>query len=351
MTKKIRAALMGGTGYAAAELIRRLVTHPNVELVRVGSVDHLGENVGDVHRNFGRRLPYVFQNFTPEEICKDVDVVFLALPHKVSFEMAPKLFPFGVKIIDFSGDYRIRDAALYEKFYKVKHSNPENLSKFIYGLPELFKNQIKEANYVANPGCFPTSVALSLLPLAANGLLKGKVRIVGATGSSGSGVHPGEGTHHPTRSKNLKSYKPLNHQHEPEMEQTLILAGAKDFSLDFIPTSAPLTRGIITCAMLDLPREITEKDIAKLYESFYKDAPFVKLTGAKNQPEVASIAGTNFVEVGWSIKEERLGTKSFAALGAIDNLVKGAAGQAVQNLNLMFGLPETTALDDFALWP
>lgn len=351
MTKKIKAALMGGTGYAAAELIRRLVRHPHVELVRISSIDHVGENVGEVHKNFGNSLPYTLEDLTCQQVAKDVDVVFLALPHKVSFLKVPELMKEGVRIVDFSGDYRMQDVNLYNEYYKCTHSNPENISKFVYGLPELNKEKLLGAKYVANPGCFPTSLALGLLPLAKEGLLKGKIRTIGPTGSSGSGVHPQAGTHHPVRAKNLKSYKPLFHQHQPEMEQTLVMAGAKDISIDFIPMSAPLTRGILTNSIIDLPASITMEDIDRIYKEFYKNHPFVRVTGSKRLPEVAAIAGSNFVEVGYSLREEVFGTKSFAAICAIDNLVKGAAGQAIQNMNLMFQIDEMAGLDDFGVWP
>lgn len=351
MTKKIRASLMGGTGYAAAELIKRLLVHPNAELVHVASIDHVGENIGKVHRNFGNRLSYVFEDLTCEQIAKDCDIVFLALPHKISFQKAPGLFASGVKIVDFSGDYRIRDPKIYEKYYKATHSNPENISTFVYGLPELNRDRIREASRIANPGCFPTGTTISLLPLAKHGLLKGKVRVVAPTGSSGSGVAPQEGTHHPIRSLNLKSYKVLDHQHQPEMEQTLRDAGGLNISVDFIPISAPVSRGMLINAMVDLPAHVTEKEIYELYVDYFKDHPFVRILPLKSFPEVVAVAGTNYVDVGISLKAEHDGTKTFAAVTAFDNLVKGAAGQAVQNMNLMFGFAETAALEDFGSWP
>jgi N-acetyl-gamma-glutamyl-phosphate reductase len=349
--KKIKVSLMGGTGYAAAELIKRLLTHPNVELVKIASIDHVGENIGKVHKNFGNRLDYVFENLTAAQLAEQSDLVFLALPHKVSFSKMPEFFPFNVKLIDFSGDYRIQDAKIYEQFYGATHSNPENIKSFVYGLPELNKEQIEKATRIANPGCFATASALSVLPLAKAGLLSGKIRIVGPTGSSGAGVAPSEGTHHPIRHNNMKSYKPLNHQHQPEIEQTLRLAGGKNISIDFIPISAPLSRGILVNTICDLPANIKLSDIEQIYKDYYKNAPFIRLTGSKELPEVVSIAGTNFVEIGWALKEEFNGTKSFAAVCTIDNLVKGAAGQAVQNMNLMYGLEEMTGLDDFGRWP
>ncbi|MBL6990953.1 MAG: N-acetyl-gamma-glutamyl-phosphate reductase [Bacteriovoracaceae bacterium] len=351
MKEKINVAIMGGSGYASAELIKRLVEHPHVELKRISSIDYVGENIGVVHKNFGNRLPFILENLTPAQVANDCDLVFLTLPHKVSYQMVPKLMPTGVKIIDFSGDYRMKDVSVYESHYKTTHTNPENIESFVYGLPELNKNLIKEAHFIANPGCFPTAVALSLLPLAQNGLLTTKVRVVGPTGSSGSGVHPQAGTHHPVRSRNLKSYKPLFHQHQPEMEQVLTQAGGRDISVDFIPMSAPLTRGILTNAIVDLPKDITMEKIQKLYTDYYSDSPFVRVLSEKKYPETISIAGTNFVDIGISLRQERSGSKSFVAIASIDNLVKGAAGQAVQNMNLMYGFDEMTGLNDFGQWP
>ncbi|MBF0359395.1 MAG: N-acetyl-gamma-glutamyl-phosphate reductase [Oligoflexia bacterium] len=352
MTKKIKVSIMGGTGYAAAELIKRLLVHPHVELLRIASIDNIGKKVGDVHKNFGDRLSYVFQDLPAAEVVKDCDLVFLTMPHKVTFQKVAELMPFGVSMIDFSGDHRLRDMNSYEKFYETKHTHPENVEKFVYGLPELNRDKIKTAKYIANPGCFPTGTTLSLLPLAKNGLLNNqKVRLVAPTGSSGSGVKPSEGTHHPIRCLNLKSYKPLSHQHQPEMEQTLLDAGAKNVSLDFIPISAPLSRGMLTNIILDLPAHISEKDIEQMYRDYFRSHPFVRLTGTKNLPEVVAIAGTNFVEIGWVLREERNGSKSFAVISAFDNLVKGAAGQAIQNMNIMYGFEETMGIDDFGSWP
>lgn len=349
--KKIKAALMGGTGYAAAELIKRLIEHPDVELVRISSIDHVGENVGQVHKNFLNRLDYTFEDLTPEEVAKDVDIVFLALPHKVSYLIAPKLFDLGVKIVDFSGDYRIADVAVYEKYYATKHTNPENIKTFTYGLPELFRENIKSAKRIANPGCFPTATALALLPLAKAGLLSGKVRVIGPTGSSGSGVHPQAGTHHPVRYNNFKSYKPLTHQHQPEMLQVLTQAGGQNLAVDFIPMSAPFARGILINTIVDLDASVTEEKIFQIYDDYYKNEPFVRHLGNKSLPEVISVATTNHVDVGWSLKAEENGTKSFVAIASIDNLVKGAAGQAIQNMNIMFGLEETASLTDYGQWP
>jgi LysW-gamma-L-alpha-aminoadipyl-6-phosphate/LysW-L-glutamyl-5-phosphate reductase len=352
MDAKLKVSIMGGTGYAAAELIKRLVVHPHVEIVKISSIDHIGENVGKVHRNFGTRLPYIFEDLSAKELAEASDLVFLCLPHKVSYLMVPELLKHDVKIIDFSGDYRTQDAEVYNKYYKTEHTNPENLDKFVYGLPELNKELIRNAKYIANPGCFPTAVSLATLPLAKAGLLEGKVRVVGPTGSSGSGVHPSAGTHHPVRSLNLKSYKPLFHQHTPEMEQAMLQAGGKNVSVDFIPMSAPVTRGILVNCICDVPETVTEDQIKKIFEDAYANEPCTHTLPPKSYPETIAVAGTNHVQVGYSLKEDaHNGTKSLAVMACIDNLVRGASGQAVQNMNIMCGFEELTALDDFGTWP
>ncbi|MEI8347273.1 MAG: N-acetyl-gamma-glutamyl-phosphate reductase, partial [Pseudomonadota bacterium] len=299
MSKKIRVSVIGGTGYAAAELIRRLLNHPHVEISKLASIDHVGENIGQVHRNFGNRLPYIFENISPEDVAKQSDLVFLTLPHKISFTMIPRLFQSGVKIVDFSGDYRIQEPAQYEKYYQVKHSNPENIKTFVYGLPELNREQIAKATRIANPGCFATCTELALLPLAKQGILNNvRVKVCGPTGSSGSGVKPGEGTHHPVRVNNLKSYKPLDHQHQPEMEQTIRLAGSPKAHIDFIPMSAPLVRGILVNCMMDLPTSISDDELDKIYRDYYQKEPFVRVLPKKQFPETVNIYGTNFTEIG-----------------------------------------------------
>ncbi len=351
MKKTINAAIMGGTGYAAAELIKRLLIHPHAKITKIASIDHVGKNIGSVHRNFGTTLPYSFQDLTPTEAADGADVVFLTLPHKVSYLKVPELIKTGVNIIDFSGDYRTQNHDTYNHYYNTTHTNPENIKTFVYGLPELNRELISKATRIANPGCFPTAVSLAMLPISKAGLLTGKIRVVGPTGSSGSGVHPLAGTHHPIRHNNLKSYKPLYHQHQPEMEQILEIAGGKDISVDFIPMSAPFARGILVNCIVDLPPSVTTEDISKLYHDYYRTSPCIRLCEPGKYPEVINISSTNTVEIGWHLREERNGSKSFAVIAAIDNLVKGASGQAIQNMNLMFGLNENMALDDYGIWP
>src|SRR6186997_914271 len=235
MAKRFKAAIIGGSGYGGAELARRLLMHPDVELVRVASIDHVGEPLGAVHPNLDGATELVFEDLPPAEAAKGCDVALLALPHKVTAAKVPELIAAGVKIIDMSGDFRLRDAAVYEKFYGAKHPHPELLGTFVYGLPEVNRAAIKQAKYVASPGCFATTIELALLPLARAGILEGVVHVQGITGSSGSGVAPSAGTHHPVRAGNLRTYKPLEHQHVPEIGETLAQAGARDLALRFVP--------------------------------------------------------------------------------------------------------------------
>jgi len=353
---RVRAAIIGGTGYGGAELIRLLHPHPGVELVRVTSIDHVGEPLEAVHRNLGR-TGLVFEKVAPADAAADVDVVFLALPHKVSATLGEVLAGVPAKIIDLSGDFRLRDPDLYRTFYGDQHPHPQYLDgSWVYGLPELERAAIQGARRVASPGCFATTIALGLLPLAAGGLLAGAVHTVAITGSSGSGAYASAGTHHPLRASNLKTYKVLGHQHTPEIEQTLRLACVRgghtpDFQLAFVPVSAPLVRGILANTFVPLPAAVDGEQVAALFAEFYRDAPFVRVLGSKLGAEVIAVKGSMFVELSWSLGAAEGGTRQLVVTTALDNLVKGGAGQAVQSMNLMFGLPETQGLDAPALWP
>ncbi len=348
MAKRFKAAVIGGSGYGGAELIRRLLVHPDVELVRVASVDFIGEPLSAVHPNLERLTDLKFEGISPGEAAKGMDVVLLGLPHKVSATKMPELMATGARVVDLSGDFRLRDPAAYAKYYGGAHPCPDELTKgtFVYGLPELFREKIKNARYVASPGCFATTVELALLPLARAGLLTGPVEIVGITGSSGSGIAPSAGTHHPVRAVNLRTYKPLEHQHVPEIVQTLEDAGAKGVSLRFVPVSAPLSRGIfVTCFAHVDTSKVTADQVKKLYQETYAKEPFVRVP-AKRLPEVVAVSGSNFAEVGVQV-----GDGVVACFAATDNLIKGGAGQGIQNMNLMLGLDERATLEDPGGYP
>ena len=249
-----------------------------------------------------------------------------------------------------SGDFRLKNVASYEKWYQHRHPCPERLADFVYGLPELNRESIRRARFVAAPGCFATTIELSLLPLAKAGLLQGVVHVQGITGSSGSGVVPSAGTHHPVRAGNLRTYKPLEHQHVPEICETLTAAGARDLALRFVPVSAPLIRGILATGFLELPEEWSQERLLALYRDTFRKEPFVRVP-AKRLPEVAAVSGSNFAEVGVVAGPPRSGFRTVTVFGATDNLVKGGAGQAIQNMNLLLGLDEKASLADPGPWP
>jgi len=331
-------------------MIRRLLIHPDVELGRVVAVDHVGEPLGAVHPPLTGRNALRFENVPPEEAARGADVALLALPHKVSAHHAPAILAAGVKVVDMSGDFRLRDAAAYERYYGAKHPHPELLGSFVYGLPELNRDAIRTARAVASPGCFATTIELGLLPLARAGKLPRAVQVVGMTGSSGSGIAPTAGTHHPVRAVNLKPYKVLDHQHTPEILETLAAAGAPGIELAFVPVSAPLSRGILATTFVQLPADMTAESLTALYADAYAHEPFVRFVRDR-VPEVAAVAGSNYAEVGFTLGAPADGKRTLAIVSATDNLIKGGAGQAIQNMNLMLGLPETASLEDPGPWP
>jgi N-acetyl-gamma-glutamyl-phosphate reductase len=349
--KRFKAAVIGGSGYGGAEMIRRLLVHPDVELVRVASIDFVGEPLSAANPALDGLTELTFEGVAPAEAARGMDVVLLGLPHTVAASKVPELAAIpGLKVVDMSGDFRLKDVASYERWYKHTHPCPERLADFVYGLPELNRERIRRARFVASPGCFATTIELALLPLARAGLLEGVVHVQGITGSSGSGVAPSAGTHHPVRAGNLKTYKPLEHQHVPEIHEALAQAGAKDLALRFVPVSAPLARGIFATAFLELPEAWTQERLERLYRETYAGEPFVRVP-RKRLPEVAAVSGSNHLEVGVTAGPARAGLRTVTAFGASDNLVKGGAGQAIQNMNLMLGLDERASLADPGPWP
>jgi LysW-gamma-L-alpha-aminoadipyl-6-phosphate/LysW-L-glutamyl-5-phosphate reductase len=350
--KRFKAAVIGGSGYGGAEMIRRLLVHPDVELVRVASIDFVGEPLSAADPALEGLTPLTFEGLSPAEAAQGVDVVLLGLPHTVTAAKVPEIVAAApaVKIVDMSGDFRLQDAKSYERWYKHVHPCPERLRDFVYGLPELNRERIRQARYVASPGCFATTIELALLPLAKAGLLEGVVHVQGITGSSGSGVAPSAGTHHPVRAGNLRTYKPLEHQHVPEITEALTQAGARDLQLRFVPVSAPLVRGILATAFVELPEAWTQEKLEGLYRETFAGEPFVRVP-RKRLPEVAAVSGSNYAEVGVAAGTARGGTRTVTLFGATDNLVKGGAGQAIENMNLVLGVDERASLADPGPWP
>jgi len=349
---RLRAAVIGGSGYGGAEIIRRLLIHPGIELVRVASIDHVGEPVGAVHLPLAGRTDLRFEDLSPRDAATGCDVVLMGLPHRVSAQKAPEVLAAGAKVVDLSGDFRLRDGAAYARYYGTAHPRPDLLGTFVYGLPELNRDAIRAARAVASPGCYATTIELGLLPLARAGMLApgAVVHVTGMTGSSGSGVTPSLGTHHPIRAVNLKTYKVLDHQHTPEIVETLAAAGAPGIELRFVPVSAPLSRGILATIFVEVDAAQTADAISALYERAFAGEPFVRVVRDR-LPEVAAVSGSNFAEVGFTLGEPHAGRRTLVIVSATDNLIKGGAGQAIQSMNLMLGFPETTTLEDSGPWP
>jgi N-acetyl-gamma-glutamyl-phosphate reductase len=339
---RVRVAVFGGSGYGGAELLRILLFHPHAEVALVTANEHAGKAVGEVHRNLHGltrlRFAPVPEDF---ESLGELDCVFLALPHGQALEIAPRL-PSGVKAIDLSGDFRLRDASEFAAHYGRAHTAMSLQREFVYGLTEINREEIKRARLVSNPGCFATATLLGLAPLAATGALAGRVVVDAKTGSSGSGAKPAANTHHPQRSNAFYAYKPFTHQHVPEIEQTLRDVSAPrgwTNELVFMTHSLPVSRGIFASIYAEVGEGnlLTEQELSALYARFYRDSFFVRQV--KGSPDINWVKMSNFCDIGVAVRGRQI-----AVFSALDNLVKGAAGQAVQNMNLMFGLEEKTGL-------
>ena len=334
---KLKIAIFGGSGYGGSELLRILLQHPNAEIQFVTANEQAGKAVSDVHKNL---LGLTHLKFTkaPEnfESLSDIDCVFFALPHGQAMEIAPKL-PSNVKVIDLSGDFRLRDASVFATHYGREHPAMDTQAQFVYGLTETNREAIKSATRVANPGCFATATLLGLAPLVANNLLSCRVIVDAKTGSSGSGAKAAANTHHPQRSNSFYAYKPFTHQHVPEIEQELKQVGDWKNELVFITHSLPVARGIFASIYCEQEKEMSVAEARTMFAQFYRDSFFVRLVDGS--PDINWVKTTNFCDIGFAARGRQL-----VVFTAIDNLVKGAAGQAVQNMNLMFGLDERTGL-------
>jgi len=349
--KRFSAAVYGGSGYLGSEAVRRLLSHPEVELAHVYAADHIGERLGSALPNLEGKTSLRFEAVPDPAAAPSVDILLLALPHSVSHAVVAGVLASNVRIIDMSGAFRVDDPAAYAKFYGETHPLPELLGQFHYGLPELQREVLRGARFVASPGCFATTVELGLLPLARAGWLQGVVQCVGITGSSGAGATPTLTTHHPVRAGNLRAYRPLLHNHAPEIREALTRAGARELQIEFVPVAAPLTRGILATSFARVPAEVDVAQLRRAFEDSYAEERFVILPEGR-LPEIVAVAGSNYAEVGFAVGEAAGGAeRTVTVVSALDNLVKGGAGQAIQNMNLMLGLEESLGLTQPGSFP
>ena len=335
----IKVGILGGSGYGGSELLRFLLFHPQVEIKLVTANEHAGKRVDAVHPNLAKLTDLIFASNNETHHFANLDCLFLALPHGQALELVPQI-PANVKVIDLSGDFRLRDADIFKDAYGREHTAMEAQREFVYGLTEVSRNQIREASRIANPGCFATALELGLYPFIASGLATGKIIADLKTGSSGSGAKAAAGTHHPKRANSFYAYKILEHQHQPEVEQLLAAVNekwAEDCSLIMQTHSLPTVRGIFASIYFTTRVAMTRDEVGGVLRDFYGNEFFIRLVDGS--PDINWVKNTNFVDIGWATSGDTV-----VVFVALDNLVKGAAGQAIQNMNLMFAVEERTGL-------
>jgi N-acetyl-gamma-glutamyl-phosphate reductase len=330
--------IAGATGYTGAELLRLLLAHPHAQPVVLSSHSHAGRSVGAVLPQFAGALQHDFVSTTPQAFA-GCDVVFLGLPHGHAGALAAQLHKAHPEqvVIDLSADLRLKDAQAYAAWYKKDHPAPDLLSKAAYGLPELFRSVVRSSKVVANPGCYPTGALLALAPLVRLGLSDGPFTIDSKSGVSGAGKEARDDLHFPETNEAFRAYGIGTHRHTPEIEQGLAALGTAA-RVTFTPHLVPMNRGILTTAYAPAPEGLTQEQLTKAYHKMYDGEPFVQVVDA---PDVKHVKGSNQVHVAPFLVER---TRTIVAVSALDNLVKGAAGQAIQNMNLLLGLPETDGL-------
>lgn len=339
----IKVAVVGCTGYVGTELIRLLANNPNVSLEYITSQTYQGEAYSSVYENFKEVFPKLCDSKDMELISEEVDLIFMALPHGIVSKEINESILNKAKVIDISADYRLKDKDVYEKWYHTKHESPELLKEAVYGLCENNREEIKNARLVANPGCYPTCSILSLMPLLKEDVIdKNSIIIDAKSGVTGAGRGLNLGTHYTECNESMKAYSIGMHRHIPEIEEQL---GAL---VSFTPHLIPMNRGILATCYANLKEDLEYEDIKKIYEKYYKDEYFVRLTKEGVFPETKWVKGSNFCDIGFKIDKR---TNRILVVGAIDNMVKGAAGQAIQNMNIMFGLDENAGLKDISIFP
>jgi N-acetyl-gamma-glutamyl-phosphate/LysW-gamma-L-alpha-aminoadipyl-6-phosphate reductase len=343
----VRVGIIGGSGYVGGELVRLLLPHPEVELTTVTSRQNAGEYVFAVHPNLRGATQLKFTPPNISHVTENCDLVFAAMPHGKSVNLVPQLLETGVKVIDMSADYRLKNPDDYDLWYGWKHTHPELLKEAVYGLPELHRQEIKNAQLVACPGCMSTATILGLAPLVKAGVIENN-RIVADVkiGSSGAGRKPTVASHHPERFGGVRPYKVVGHRHLGEIEQELNLLSDDHITVSFTPHAVNIIRGILSTIHAFLKKSLTTREIWKLYRSQYKGEPFVRFVkfkkGPYQLPDPKVAMGTNYIDIGFELDPR---ANRIIVFSAIDNLMKGASGQGIQCLNLMLGVDEKTGIE------
>ena len=347
---KLRIAIVGSSGYTGGELFRILLHHAHVTVAAVTSEKSAGKPITAIFPHLAKLTDLVCEPLDPDAIAKKTDFVFLALPHVTAQEAAFRFHKLGKKVVDLSADYRLSDPALYEKWYEHPHQYPDLLKTAVYGLPELHDDAIRKASLIANPGCYPTGAVLGLAPLMDRKAIDHRTIIIDSkSGVTGAGRSPGLPYHFPEANEAFMAYKIGTHRHTPEIEQELARLATERVTVNFTPHLVPMNRGILTTIYATLTAAQTDTaSLHRTYQEFYKDKPFVRLLAPGQFPNVNAVRGSNFCDVG-VFADPRTGRAVIVT--AIDNLVKGASGQAVQNMNLMMGFDEVEGLAFAGLFP
>jgi N-acetyl-gamma-glutamyl-phosphate reductase len=345
---KTRVGIIGATGYTGQELLRLLVRHPEIEITVLTSQKYAGMAIDQVFPSLAKQIDLKCEELSADIILKKVDFVFTAVPHKTAMETVPPFYHGGKKIVDLSADFRFKEAAVYERWYQ-KHTHPELLPETVFGLPEVHREAIRKSKLVGNPGCYPTGALLGLIPLIERGLVVlDQIVVDSKSGVSGAGRDVVLGSLFCEVNEGVKAYKIFEHRHTPEIEQELSRLAGKKLAVTFVPHLIPMDRGILSTIYVNLMRKLKTEEALSLFQEHYSKEPFIRIYPPGKLPNTKDVRGTNYCDIGMKVNETE---GRMVVVTAIDNLVKGASGQAVQNMNLMLGFPETMGLDVVPLSP
>lgn len=338
----VKVGILGVTGYAGVEVLRLILGHPMAEVTYISSNSYAGQKISDVYKNLANICDIVCEKIDADVIAEKCDVVFTALPHGTAKSVIPSIIEKGVSVVDLSADYRYNDPKVYEKWYNLPHDSVDLLKEAVYGLPELYRDKIKGKRLIGNPGCYTTCSILGTVPLLKSKIAETKNIIIDAkSGVSGAGRGINIDVHFCECTENTKAYKIATHRHTSEIEQELSLAAGEEVLVSFTPHLLPQKRGILATIYANLKKPMETEEVIKVYKEFYKNEKFIRVYESGNLPETNHVAGSNYVDIG-IVVDKRL--NRVVVVSCIDNLVKGAAGQAVQNMNIMFNLPEDAGL-------